>query len=267
MPAMSIHPSALIETDAVPADLQAGPFCVVEADVLLADGIRLAAHSIVRSGSQLQTGVQVDSFAVVGGGPQSLSFDPSTTSGVKVGSATILREGVTIHRATRENGFTVVGANCLLMCNAHVAHDCEIGDSVTLANNAMLGGHVQIGNKAFIGGGAGIHQFVRIGELAMIAGNASVSADVPPYIMVAERNMACGLNLIGLRRAGMDADTIADLKRCYRAVFFGGGNPVTKAKTALESGSIGQSQQGKAFLTFFLEGKRGFVRSSNGKSD
>jgi UDP-N-acetylglucosamine acyltransferase len=264
---MSIHSTALVSTNDLPADIEVGPYCIVEQNVRIGGGSRLAAHTVVRSGSQIGNGVQVDSFAVVGGAPQSLSFDPATASGVSIGAATILREGVTIHRATQANAFTEVGAHCLLMCHAHVGHDCVISDGVTLANNTMLGGHVQIGAKAFIGGGAGIHQFVRIGELAMIAGNASVSADVPPFIMVAERNEACGLNLIGLRRAGVDAATIAELKRCYRAVFFGGGNPVTKAQAARESQGLGQSAQAKAFLDFFQAGKRGFVRTRNGSKD
>ncbi len=260
---MSIHPTALVSISDLPADSAVGPYCLIESDVRIGSGSCLAAHSIVRSGSELAANVQVDSFAVIGGAPQSLSFLASTSSGVKIGAATILREGVTIHRATQENQYTLIGCNCLLMCHAHIAHDCVIGDGVTLANNSMLGGHVHIGDKAFIGGGAGIHQFVRIGELAMIAGNASVSADVPPYVMVAERNVACGLNLIGLRRAGVEAAAIAELKRCYRAVFFGPGNPVAKAQSARESMGLDPSPQARAFLDFFQTSKRGYVRSRN----
>jgi UDP-N-acetylglucosamine acyltransferase len=264
---MGIHPTALLSSSNLPTDISVGPYCIVENGVCIGSGSRMAAHSILRSGSELSTDVQVDSFAVVGGAPQALSFKPDTPSGVRIGAASILREGVTVHRSTTENGYTAIGANCLLMCHAHVGHDCVVGDGVTLANNTMLGGHVQIGARAFIGGGAGIHQFVRIGELAMIAGNASISADVPPFIMVAERNEACGLNLVGLRRAGLSTEIIVELKKCYRAVFFGGGNPANKAQAARESLQLGQSSQAKAFLDFFQSGKRGFVRSRHSYKD
>lgn len=262
---MKVHPTAIVSKEAkLGSDVSIGPFCIVDAGVELGDGVVLASHAVIRKGSILGKGVTVDPFCVIGGEPQSLKFDASIESGVRIGEGTSLREAVTVSRATEVGESTQIGANCLLMANAHVGHDCRLGDHVVLANNVMLGGFVLIEQNAFLGGGAGVHQNVRIGRLSMIAGNASISADVPPYILVAERNEACGLNLVGLRRAGIDAHAISDLKRSYRAVFFGSGNLSMKAAAAGREHEFGVTEQGLRFLNFFSATKRGFVRSRQG---
>ena len=213
----------------------------------------------MRTGSSLGIGVKIDSFAVVGGEPQMRVHDAEAVGGtVKIGDRTVIREAVTINRPTRRGGETRVGADCFLMANCHVGHDSMIGDFVTLANNVMLGGNVTLGDHCFIGGGAGLHQFVRVGEGAMIAGNAAISYDVPPFATAADRNDICGLNLLGIRRRGFSADVLPDLKRCYRAVFLGSGNLRAEAAAVLAAGSFGKTPQGYLFLEFFAGGKRGF---------
>lgn len=259
---MTIHPTALIAEDATIAeDCRIGPYAVVESGVVLGPGCTLAAHAVIRRGTKLGASVQVDSFCVVGGDPQSIGFDTSKESRVIVGDRVILREGVTIHRPETEGAETVIGNECFLMAQSHVAHDCQLGEGVVLANNVMLAGHVQLGDRCVLGGGAAVHQFCRIGEFAMIAGNATITYDVPPFLMAAERNRAHGLNLVGLRRGPFDAATIADLKCCYRAVFFGGGNLRKKAAKASAAGECGTTPAGQKFLSFFAGGKRGFVQS------
>lgn len=254
-----IHPAAVVHPDAVLGrDVHVGAFAVVEAGVRLGDGCRLAEHAIVRSGSELGDGVRVDSFAVIGGEPQMRSWSPSPGA-VRIGARTVVREAVTINRPTRPGGATTVGSDCFLMANCHVGHDCCIGDSVTLANNVMLAGHVSVGDFTFVGGGAGIHQFVRLGEGAMIGGNASISYDVPPFAMAADRNDICGLNLIGIRRRGIPSAAVADLKQCYRLLFSGVGDPRGRAAAALAEASCGREPQGRAFLEFFAGSKRGFA--------
>ncbi|MEO0508715.1 MAG: acyl-ACP--UDP-N-acetylglucosamine O-acyltransferase [Verrucomicrobiota bacterium] len=252
-----IHPTALIDPSAsIAQDVEVGPYALIEAEVSIASGCRIAAHAIVRDHSILGQDVQIDSFAVIGGLPQDLSFDPSIESYVEVGKGTVIREGVTVHRSTRSGGKTVIGEGCLLMANSHAAHDCQVGDGVIMANNVMLAGHVHIGSGSFLGGGCGIHQNVTIGELVMVAGNASVTYDVPSFVMVAERSIVMGLNLIGLKRK-LSREAISDLRACYKAVYLQVGNP---AKLAEAIDAV--TAEGERFLACFNEARRGqFSRS------
>ena len=155
---MNIHPTAIVSDDAViGAGSVIGPYSVIEEGVILGENCSVAAHVIVRQGSVLGNEVTVDSFAVIGGLPQSLNFDTAIQSGVRIGDGSVIREGCTISRASSEGGNTVVSGECFLMAQSHIAHDCELGSGVVLANNVMLAGHVKVGAKTFIGGGAGIH--------------------------------------------------------------------------------------------------------------
>jgi UDP-N-acetylglucosamine acyltransferase len=254
-----IHPTAVVHESAIVGRAaEIGAFCVVGASARLGDHCRLEPHAIVRGGCEIGDSVVLDSFVVVGGDAQMRTPDPAASSGrVVLGARTVLREGVTVHRPSRPGGITELGADCFLMAHSHIAHDCRVADNVTLANGAMLGGHVVVGDHAFIGGGAGVHQFVRIGEGAMVAGNAAISYDVPPYTIAADRNDICGLNLIGVRRRAFSADVLPDLKRCFRAVF-AGCNLREEAQKALGDGDLGVTAQGRAFLEFFAGGHRGF---------
>jgi UDP-N-acetylglucosamine acyltransferase len=261
---MEIHPSAIVSDLAVIGEGSViGPGALIEDGVVIGKACRLAAYTVLRKGTVLGDEVTVDSFAVIGGDPQSLSFDSSLASGVKIGNKVTIREGCTINRATQADANTVIGEGCYLMAQAHVAHDCTLGKDVVLCNNTMVAGHVDIREKVFVGGGSGIHQFCRIGAYAMIAGNASIAADVPPYVMAAERNTAHGLNMVGLKRAGFGRPELADLKRCYRAVFFGGGNLKKKAAEAVREHEFGTTAVGVRFLSFFESGKRGFIQSAS----
>lgn len=260
---MTEHPTAIIHDSAkIGEGTSIGPGVLIEEGVGIGPGCTIAAYAVIRRGTRLGEKVRVDSFSVVGGDPQSLGFDPSTESYVEIGDRTILREAVTINRASTRGAATRIGADCFIMANAHVAHDCELKNGVVLANNVMLAGHISVGEKTFVGGGAGIHQFCRIGAHCMIAGNASITADVPPYVMAAERSEAHGLNLVGLKRGGFEQREIRDLKRCYRAVFFGGGNLRRKAEEAARETEFGVTAAGARFLSFFERGKRGFIQST-----
>lgn len=255
-----IDPTAIVSPNAdVGEDVSIGPYAIVEANVVLGNSCILEAHGIVRAGAILGNGVRVDSFAVVGGDPQDLGFDPRIVSGVKIGEGVEIREGVTIHRSSQENGYTEICDRCFLMGNSHVAHDCMVGDGCVLANGALLAGYVCLGEDVFVGGGAGIHQFLRIGSGAMIGGNASISRDVPPQVVVAERNQICGLNLVGLRRRKVSIGAIADLKRCYSAVYRELKSPARLADAAAKEGH-GHTNEGRTFLEFFQKSSRKFCR-------
>ena len=254
-----IHPTAIVHPDAhLGEDVAIGAFCLVGPRARLGDGCRLNPHAIVHGDCELGERVLVDSFAVVGGEAQMRVPDADPGTGrVLVGARTVLRESVTINRPTKASSATEVGPDCFLMANSHVAHDCMVGAFVTLANNAMIAGHVLIGDHSFVGGGAGVHQFVRLGESAMIAGNAAISYDVPPFAVAVDRNDIVGLNLVGIRRRGFQGEVLTDLKRCFRAVYFASGNLRAEAERALAKG-VGATPQGRLFLAFFAGGKRGF---------
>lgn len=252
-----IHPLAIVSRSArLHASAEVGPWALIEGDAEVGADCAVAAHAAIKPGARLAERVRVDHFAVVGGDPQDLAFDRTTGSFTLIGAGTAVREHVTVHRATQPGGATTVGAGCLLMAGSHVAHDCRLGDKVILANGCMLGGHVQVGDSAFISGGAAVHQFCRIGAGAMISGNAVITEDVPPQVIAHGRNEVSGLNLVGLRRRGVPAEAVAELKRAYHAVFGPGTDCAGLAGRALDGGEY-RSQEAREFLQFFLSGRRG----------
>jgi UDP-N-acetylglucosamine acyltransferase len=178
---------------------------------------------------------------------------------VHIGAGTVLRENVTVNRSMTAGGRTVVGAQCFLMAGAHVAHDCVIGDKVVFANNVLPAGFVSVGSFTFVGGGAALHQFTRVGESAMIGGLARISLDIPPFVITAERDEIVGLNLDGLKRRGFSPEVVAELKECFREVYFDGGNVRHRAQEMLVRGV--QSAEVRCFLEFFAGGRRGIARA------
>lgn len=260
---MPVHPTAIIhETATLASNVEVGAYAIIEPHVSIGAGARIAAHTIIRKGSVLAEGVQVDSFAVVGGLPQDTSFNDTCNSGVKIGARTVLREHVTVNRSTREGGVTLVGADCFLMAGAHIGHDCVVGEHVIIANDVLLAGHVSIGDWCFLGGSSVYHQFLRVGAYAMVSGGGRMSHDVPPFVTAAERNGAYGLNLIGLKRRGFSKEEISDIKRAYRTVYLSdNGSPVRAAQAALDTDSS-TTARGHEFLSFVASATaRSVIRS------
>jgi len=195
-PAAHVAPGASIAARCV-----IGPGCVVGPDAVLAEGVRLHSHVVLDGRVRLGAGVQVFPFATIGMAPQDLKYKGEPT-GVEIGAHTQVREHATIHRGSSGgDGWTRIGARCLIMCVAHVGHDCRLGDDVIIVNNVMLAGHVEIGDACFIQGGAAIQQFVHIGRMSLVAGMAGVERNVLPFSRVkGHRAAAHGLNAIGMRR-------------------------------------------------------------------
>jgi UDP-N-acetylglucosamine acyltransferase len=257
---MPIHPSSLINPAArVHPDAEIGPFCIVEAGVEVSAGCRLLGHVVLRTGTFLAEGVVVHPGAVIGGEPQDLKFKPETVSGVRVGARTVLREGVTLHRATKEGTDTCVGQDCFLMVGSHVGHDTVVGNNVVMVNGVALAGHVIVEDNVVLGGGAMMHQFCRIGDGSMIGGAAAMSKDVPPFCLAAERNRLVGLNLIGLRRRGFSRDDIFSLKTAFHLVFSPGSNPRSVATERLASGVVTNARE-RQFLEFVCGGRKPIMR-------
>lgn len=217
---MNIHPSAIVSPLAeIGENVQIGPFCVVEPGVTIGRGCRLECRVVIKTGTTLGHDNQLFDGAVLGGLPQHvhLSEDPGK---VLVGSGNTIRENVTIHRALEADEATIVGDNSMLMVNAHIAHDCRLGNNIIVANNVMLAGHVTVGDRAYLSGAVAIHQFCRVGTLAMVGGQAHITKDVPPYVTIdGLSSCVVGLNQIGLRRAGYSSEDIFQLKEAYRVIF------------------------------------------------
>ncbi len=251
-----IHNTAIIADDVTLGEnVEIGAYAIVESDVVIGDNTVLEPHAKVCSGARIGKGCRVSSFAIVSGEPQDLHFDTSLKTYTEIGDGTVLREGVTIHRATFEGKATVIGKNCFFMAHSHAGHDCVVANNVIIANNTALGGHVNVEKDAFISGGVMIHQRQRVGEGCIISGNTAVSLDVPPYVIAFQRNELAGLNLVGMKRRGMSREEISEVKHLYSKVYA----DLSARKNALELLSAGEAKTevGKKFLEFFaLDGRR-----------
>lgn len=250
-----MHSTALVDARAeIGVGTTIGPYSIIEAGAVLGPECEIGPYVWIRGGARLAEGVKVDAHSVIGGEPQDLKFDASMRTHVEIGARTVIREGVTIHRSTKEEQPTVIGADCLLMGYCHVAHDVRIGERVIIANTALCAGHTEVGDHAFVSGAVALHQHMRVGEGAMMRGHARFGLDVAPFTVGSEKNEIRGLNLIGLRRRGIAREPIYELKRLYLAVYGGGGN--LRAKAAALSAEHGPGQR---FLEFFAGGTRGFA--------
>ena len=222
-----IHPTAIVAPGAtLGANVRIGPYAIVGPEVTIGDDAEIASHVVLEGLVVLAERVRIGPGAVVGGEPQDLKFKPGTPSGVRIGPGTVIREYVTIHRATHAGEWTEIGADCLLMGMCHVAHDCRLGDGIILINYAGITGHCEIGDRATIGGYAGTAPFTRVGTLAYIGGCSKVTQDVPPYMLV-EGNIATvrGVNVVGLRRAGVGPADRRALREAHRVFFRSGLAP------------------------------------------
>lgn len=222
---VTIHPAAVVDPAArLGVDVTIGPFCVVGPHVTLGDRTRLVSHVALDGRTSVGEGTIIYPFASIGHPPQDLKFR-NEESELIIGRNNTIREHTTMNPGTEGGGMvTRVGDNCLFMMSTHVAHDCQVGNHVILANNATLAGHVVVGDHAILGGLAAVHQYVRIGAHAMIGGLAGVEADVIPYGLVkGDRAYLAGLNLVGLERRGFSREAITGLRAAFKQLFHGDG--------------------------------------------
>lgn len=220
-----IHPTAIVAEGAtIGTGAHIGPFCTVGPEVTIGAGTRLISHVVVDGRTTIGEDAVLFPFCTVGMAPQDKKYAGEPTT-CEIGARTQIREHVTIHRGTvTGTGNTRVGADCLLMGTSHVAHDCDVGDGVVIANNVAMGGHVVIGDFAVIGGNSAIHQFVRLGRGAMIGGLSGIENDVIPFgTAYGDRARLRGLNIIGLRRRGYEKAAIHALRSSVRTLFWSSG--------------------------------------------
>lgn len=220
----SIHPTAIIDPGAcLGDDVTIGPYAIIGAGVTLGDRTRVMAYVLIDDGCQVGADCEIFTGAVLGHTAQTRA----TSEGrgvVRIGAGSVIREQVTIHAAKAASGATVIGAQAYLMAHCHVAHDCQIGDEVTIANGALIAGHAMVESQAFISGNVVVHQYVRVGMLSMVAGQARVAKDVPPYLLVAGDSRVHGVNVVGLRRHGMSADRRRAISDAHRVLYRSGLN-------------------------------------------
>lgn len=219
-----IHPSAVVEDGAQIADsAEIGPFCWISSRAKIGENVKLLARVSVMGNTTIGEGTIVFPGACLGGGPQDHGNEFQEEAKLIIGKYNIIRENVTMQCGTPKEHFTTtVGDNGMFMVNSHVAHDCVVGNNVIMTNNAVIGGHVRLGDGVIIGGNSAVHQFCRIGRKAMIGGMSGVARDVIPFGMVTgDRGKLRGLNVIGLKRSGIDESAVKAVTRAYMFLFKG----------------------------------------------
>ncbi|MGB8168852.1 MAG: acyl-ACP--UDP-N-acetylglucosamine O-acyltransferase [Chthoniobacteraceae bacterium] len=251
-----IHPTAVIHPQAqLGVNVTIGPFAVIESPSQIGDGCIIHAHAVITGHVVMGKDNVIGHGALIGGDPQDFAFHPEVQSGVQIGDGNKIREYCTIHRGTSNDSSTVVGSHCFLMGGSHLAHNVRLGDHVILANNALLGGHVIVEDRVFVGGGCVFHQHIRIGQLAICQGASAFSKDIPPFTIAAERNGVAGLNVVGLRRAGLTTVERVEIKDAFKLLYRSGLN-VRQALAAAAKRTWGPHSQ--AFWEFVLAaGKKG----------
>jgi len=252
-----IHQTAVIGSGAkIGANVEIGPHSVIGGAVTIADDCVIGANVVIEGEVSIGRGNRIGHGAIIGGEPQDVSFSPTTRSRVEIGERNIIREQSTIHRGTTADSATKIGDENFLMVNAHVGHNCVIGNKVIIANNVLLGGYVMVDDHAFLGGGSVFHQNMRVGRLVIAQGGSAFGKDIPPFVIAAERNYVFGLNTIGLRRAGFSREERDEIKRAFKLIYLSGLNTRQALEKSLESE---WSEAGREFFRFVTDAitKRG----------
>lgn len=218
----NIHPTAVIDPSAkIDPSTQIGPFTVIGANTVIGKNNKIGPYCVIEN-TTMGDNNQIIASAFIGVKPQDLSYRDEDTR-VTMGDGNQIRECVTIHRSTDLNSPTSIGNNCLLMANSHVAHDCHLGNNIIIANSTGVAGHVIVEDRVVMSGMVGIHQFARIGTMAMLSGGSMIPLDIPPFcIAQGERARLVGINVIGMRRAGLSKETIMAVRKTYRTLFRSG---------------------------------------------
>jgi UDP-N-acetylglucosamine acyltransferase len=262
---LSIHASAIVDKSAqLGQNVEIGPYAVIGPNVRLGDGVKIHPHATIEH-TTLGANCEVFPYAVIGLPAQHLRYKGEPAR-VQVGTGTVFREYVSVHRGTpfdaSGTSTTFIGNNCYFMGSSHIAHDCKVGNNVITANSAMLAGHVELGDNAFMSGLAGLHQHVRAGKCVMISGGSMVPFDIAPFcIAQGDRASIRGINVVGMRRMGFDRNAIRLVKDAYRAMFLS----ALRLEDALKTPELNVDNEAvKIFREFLSVPKRGVLRPPAG---
>ena len=255
-----IHQTAIVSDGAeIGSDCYIGPFCTVGADVKLGSGVRLDSHVVVDGRTTIGDETRIYPFASIGLAPQDLKYDGEPTA-TEIGKRNHIREFVTIHRGTAGGGGTTrVGDGNLLMAQAHVAHDCTLGNEIIMANAATLAGHVEIADGASVGAYSGVHQFCRVGYQAFVGGYSVVVKDAMPFAIIQGNHARCyGLNRLGMRRRGYSKGVIEKLNHAFHLLLSSKLN-TSQAVDRIRD-EIADCKEVELLVEFILSSKRGVVK-------
>lgn len=258
MPETRIHPTALVDPAAeLGVGVEVGPGTIIEAGARIGDGNWIGPWVHIMGGVEIGPDNRIFDHVTIGFPPQSIGFDESKPTRTVIGARNTIREYGNIHRATHEEEPTRIGDDCFLMGMSHIAHDCQVGNGVIMANNATLAGHVTLGERTFVSGNVAIHQFCRVGRLVMVGGLAKVTMDVPPFT-IADGNPARirGLNTVGLKRADVPPHVRKELKRALRELHRPG---VSFSRALAEFPLHEHGDEVREFVEFFRDSRRGMT--------
>jgi UDP-N-acetylglucosamine acyltransferase len=259
-----IHPTAIIHPGAkLDASVRVGPYAVIDEGVEVGPDCVIGPQVYLTGLTSIGAHNRFYAGCVIGEEPQDLKYNGEPTR-LRIGDHNVFREHVTVHRSNKVAEETVIGSRNFLMAHSHVAHNCRLGDWVIVANGALLAGHVTLDDRAFISGNCVIHQFVRVGTLALMQGGSAISLDLPPYTVANRGNAICGLNTIGLRRAGFTQAERLELKQLYRMLFREGRN--LQAALA-EARAKFSGAPAKVMLDFVAASKRGVCSDVGGQDE
>ncbi len=247
-----IHPSAVVSPKAQLGEgVEVGPFTVIGENVTIGDHTKIHSSVVLDGWTEIGSQNEIYPGAIIGVAPQDLRYGGERAY-TRIGDRNVVREYVTIHRATEEEGVTSIGDDNLIMAYSHVAHNCMLGNQIIISNSVGLCGHVEIEDQAVLGGMCGVHQFVRIGRLAMLGGMAKVNHDVPPFAMVdGQPARIFGMNIRGMQRRGVTKEARQGLKNCYRLILRSGLN-LSQALDAIKA-TVEETEETRHLLRF-LEG-------------
>jgi UDP-N-acetylglucosamine acyltransferase len=255
-----IHPTSLVHEKAkIGENCHIGPFCTIGADAALGNGVQLDSHVVIDGKTSIGNETHIYPFVSVGLAPQDLKYGGEPTE-TRIGQRNQIREFVTVHRGTAGGGgLTRIGDDNLLMAQAHVAHDCQIGNQVIMANAATLAGHVEIADKANVGAYSGVHQFCRIGYEAFVGGYSVVVKDAMPFAIIQGNHAKCyGLNKLGMRRRGYPKETIEKLHHAFHLLLSAKLNTTQAVEKIRED--IKDCQEVDLLVDFIETSKRGVVK-------